>query len=84
MSPRRRGAVPRAEERAVAALNTVDCRGLAFLTCSGAMGEDALRRAGIPSVRVVYAPEGATSAADTRAAVRAFLDAGAGEPTPEE
>jgi predicted polyphosphate/ATP-dependent NAD kinase len=73
----RRGAVPKAEERAVAALTTIDCGGLAFLTCGGAMGEDALRRAGISSYRVVSVPGDATSAADTRAAVRAFLDAGA-------
>lgn len=74
---RRRGAVPAAEERAVAALSSVDPKGLDFLTCGGAMGEDALRRAGIPSFRVVYTPGAETSAADTRAAVRAFLDDGA-------
>ncbi|MDG6256494.1 MAG: ATP-NAD kinase family protein [Methanomicrobiaceae archaeon] len=74
---RRRGAVPRAEERAVAALSTVDAKCLTFLTCGGSMGENALTRAGIASYRVVYMPGAETSAADTSAAARAFLAEGA-------
>jgi predicted polyphosphate/ATP-dependent NAD kinase len=73
---RRQGAVPQAEERAVAALSTVDTDEVTFLTCAGSMGEDALRRADPASYRVVYRPAVATSAADTRAAVRTFLAEG--------
>ncbi|HDR74365.1 MAG TPA: ATP-NAD kinase [Methanoculleus sp.] len=73
---RRRGAVPRAADRAAAALSTVDAEGLTFLTCTGGMGEDALRRAGITSYRAVYTPPGETSAADTKAAARTFLAEG--------
>jgi len=72
-----RGAVPQAEERAVAALRTVDAGGLTILTCAGSMGAEALRLAEFTSYRVVYTPGEKTGAADTRAAVRTFLAEGA-------
>jgi predicted polyphosphate/ATP-dependent NAD kinase len=74
---RRRGAVPRATERAKIALaHLAKSTDLAFVTCSGAMGEDALKEAGIAGYRVLYHYTGESSPEDTRKAVRAFLENG--------
>lgn len=74
---RRRGAVPRATERAKIALALLSGDpDLAFVTCSGALGEDALREAGITGYRVVYHYTGESSSADTKKAVRTFLESG--------
>ncbi|QYZ79316.1 ATP-NAD kinase [Methanofollis formosanus] len=73
---RRRGAVPRAEARAVEALRALRAFPIRFLTSAGAMGADALDAAGINDFRIVHVPEGLeTTAEDTRAAVRACVDA---------
>jgi predicted polyphosphate/ATP-dependent NAD kinase len=48
-----------------------------WLTCAGEMGEDVLREAGFEAIEVVDRPGGSPAAADTRRAVRAFLEAGA-------
>jgi predicted polyphosphate/ATP-dependent NAD kinase len=74
---RRRGAVPRATGRAKVALALLAKNtDLAFVTCSGAMGEDALKEAGITGYRVVYRYTGESSSADTKKAVRAFVEEG--------
>lgn len=74
---RRRGAVPHATERAKAALTRLaKKKELAFVTCSGPMGEDALNGAGIPDVQVVYRYNGESSQADTKNAVKAFREQG--------
>ncbi len=84
---RNRGATPRAPDRARTALSTLYRRQpeLAVYTAATVMGEDAAREAGYEPT-VVYTPDQwgtepsidptrpGTSAADTRAAVRAFLD----------
>lgn len=74
---RRRGARPHAPERAKTALALL-AKGadLAFVTCSGAMGEDSLRGAGITRYRVLYHYTGESSSSDTKKAVRMFLDSG--------
>jgi len=69
-----RGAVPGAPLRALAALRLLTDSGIHFLTCSGAMGEDEIREAGIVRYSVEYwAPE-TTTAGDTKNACRAFID----------
>lgn len=74
---RRRGAVPHAEDRATMALSPLaKSRDIAFVTCSGLMGEDAVRAAGITRYRVVYQYTGESSAEDTKKAVRTFLESG--------
>ena len=74
---RKRGAVPRAMDRATIALGLLaKSTDLAFITCSGAMGEDALKEAGIAGYRVLYHYAGESSSADTKKAVRAFLETG--------
>jgi len=74
---RRRGAVPHAADRAKVALALLAKRtDLSFVTCSGAMGEDILREAGITGYRVVYTVPGESSSADTKKAVRAFIETG--------
>ncbi len=74
-----RGATPRAGERAALALGALS-PGTVVLTAAGAMGADAVVAAGLEP-RVVYVPgaagEGGTTAADTTAAVRALVEAGA-------
>jgi predicted polyphosphate/ATP-dependent NAD kinase len=73
----RLGAQPHAADRAKITLKLLSQDpSLAFVTCSGAMGEDSLREAGIKRYRAIYRYTGESSAADTRNAVRAFLDAG--------
>ncbi len=74
---RERGAEPRAPERAVEALSRLHelAPGTDLLTYSGGMGAEAAREAGLdPEVVGRPADPGRTTAADTRAAVRAFLD----------
>ncbi|RZU66314.1 putative polyphosphate/ATP-dependent NAD kinase [Microterricola gilva] len=75
-----RGASARAGERAHAALAVVAAAhpGIEVLTASGALGEHAVRAAGLVP-RVVYAPTAtdATTAADTQAAVAAIAASGA-------
>ena len=74
---RKRGAVPHALERAKIALALLaKSPDLAFVTCSGAMGEDALKEAGITRYQVLYHYSGESSSADTKKAVRTFLGAG--------
>ena len=46
-----------------------------WLTCSGRMGEEALRVAGFKKIRVIHRPTEVPSADDTAAAVHAFLKA---------
>jgi predicted polyphosphate/ATP-dependent NAD kinase len=71
-----RGAVPRAGARATDVLVRLRGSSYEFLTCSGAMGEDALRAAGITSFRVVYSPLTETSRSDTLDACRTFVTGG--------
>jgi predicted polyphosphate/ATP-dependent NAD kinase len=72
-----RGAVPHAMDRAKIALALLAKRAdLAFVTCSGAMGEDALKDAGITGYQVLYHYSGESSSEDTKKAVRAFLENG--------
>jgi predicted polyphosphate/ATP-dependent NAD kinase len=47
-----------------------------WVTCSGAMGADALSATGFTDIQVVYRPLDRTTAADTEAAVWRFLDNG--------
>ncbi len=71
-----RGAVPRAGARAAEVLVRLKGSPYEFLTCSGAMGDDALRAAGIPSFRVVYSPPPMSSRSDTLDACREFVAGG--------
>jgi predicted polyphosphate/ATP-dependent NAD kinase len=74
---RRRGAVPRAIDRAKIALAFLATSAdLAFVTCSGAMGEDALKEAGVTNYQVLYQYTGESSSADTKKGVRTFLEYG--------
>ncbi|RPI40721.1 MAG: ATP-NAD kinase [Methanoregulaceae archaeon] len=74
---RLRGAVPHAMDRAKIALALLaKSADLAFVTCSGAMGEEALKEAGITGYEVLYHYTGESGPADTKKAVRAFLDTG--------
>ncbi len=72
----RRGAVPHACDRAVQALSLLHSDDIAWYTCAAPMGEDVLASADIDRFTVLYRPSVPTGAADTRAACRAFLDAG--------
>lgn len=76
---RARGGTARSRERAVLALESLP-RGVPLLTAAGAMGADAATAAGCEA-RVVHAPAHGhgdpTTAADTTAAVRAIVSAGA-------
>ena len=74
----RRGARPRAGARAVISLRLLAGTPFHFLTCSGRMGEDALRAAGIPGthIEVVYASPADTTSEDTRNACREFAARG--------
>jgi predicted polyphosphate/ATP-dependent NAD kinase len=74
---RRRGAVPRAMDRAWITLALLSkSTDLVFFTCSGSMGEDSLKEAGITGYRVLYHFTGKSSSADTKKAVRTFLENG--------
>ncbi|WP_292519244.1 ATP-NAD kinase family protein [Methanoculleus sp.] len=72
----RRGAVPRALDRAVQALSPLRGEDIAWYTCSAPMGEDVLERAGIERSAIVHRPAVPTTSIDTRTACRAFVDAG--------
>jgi len=71
---KKRGAVPRSPELALAALRPLKESDIHFLTCSGTMGEDELQEAGIPRYSVEYRAPGTTTAADTRNACSIFLE----------
>jgi len=74
---RRRGALPRAQERAGIALRLLaGNKELRFMTCAGEMGASALQVSGIQDFRIVYQPAGDTTAEDTRQAITAFLREG--------
>ncbi len=74
---RRRGAAPLAKNRAHITLTLLSHdKMLDFVTCSGAMGEDALKETGIQKYQVVYHFKGESSAQDTRQAALIFLKAG--------
>jgi len=81
----RRGATPVAPGRSAEALRRLkaaldadpDAPDIDWLTCSGAMGEAALRSAGFGKVTVLHAASEPPTAADTVAAVHEFLRAGA-------
>lgn len=74
-----RGAMPRAEARAGLALAEFARTnpGATVLTAAGAMGEDAVRAAGLVPKVVWTASAVHTSGADTTAAARALVEAGA-------
>ena len=72
----RRGAVPRSADRAVQALSALRGEDIEWYTCSAPMGEDVLAAAGIDRSTIVYQPAVPTTAAETKAACRAFLGAG--------
>lgn len=72
----RRGAVPKAGDRARVTLLQLKGAPIYFLTCSGPMGEEIFRQTGITTYRVVYKIPGITSAEDTRNACRIFQDQG--------
>lgn len=82
----RRGAEPSAAERAGAMLEALsralsDAPGISapvWLTCSGAMGAEALAKAGFTDARIVHESGASSDANDTRRASRRFLEAGAG------
>jgi predicted polyphosphate/ATP-dependent NAD kinase len=74
---RSRGAVPQAQKRVKATLEKVaGNKELFFLTCSGEMGEVALKEIGMRNYRVLYTYSGDSTAQDTRSAARMFLEAG--------
>jgi predicted polyphosphate/ATP-dependent NAD kinase len=74
---RRRGAKPRAQERAAITLRLLSLRtNMLFITSSGEMGASALQESGIPNFKVVYTLQGTSSAEDTKKAVSAFLKEG--------
>jgi len=70
---RARGANPSSLDRAEKALLKLSKAGINFLTCSGDMGEEVFRRAGIGSYQVVYDPGPISTADDTKNACRVFL-----------
>jgi predicted polyphosphate/ATP-dependent NAD kinase len=74
---RRRGAAPHAMERAKTALTLLaKSADVMFVTCSGAMGEVVIKEAGITGYRTLYHYTGESSSADTKKAVRTFLESG--------
>jgi len=83
---RERGAEPRAPERALAALQALadaadatdagDEPGITLLAYGDAMGETVAREAGFAPTVVGQPASGETTAADTRDAVRAFVERG--------
>ncbi len=72
------GALPVSPERAAATLSRLKGKGLRFLTCSGTMGAEIFREAGIPEFEVLYEYHGNSTADDTRNACKEFIGAGAG------
>jgi predicted polyphosphate/ATP-dependent NAD kinase len=74
---RRRGALPRAQDRAAITLRLLSAiPDLLFVTCSGVMGESALRACGETRYRVAHQKSGTSTAEDTKKAVSAFLQEG--------
>jgi len=71
-----RGAVPVSPRRADAALEKLRSIDTLFLTASGNMGEDALKKCGL-KFQVVYRSRGKSSAEDTKGACLSFLEKGA-------
>jgi len=78
------GAKPTAHLQAAATLRelarllgrTPQSHAISWLTCAGAMGAEALKAAGFGNIETVHEPAEPPSAADTKAAVRRFLDSG--------
>jgi predicted polyphosphate/ATP-dependent NAD kinase len=74
----KKGAVPESNNKALIALRLLKKNaGIRFLTCSGDMGENAMKSAGIESYSVVYHYVGVSTARDTNNACREFVAAGA-------
>ncbi len=74
---RRRGARPRAQERAAITLRLLSShQEIFFVTCSGEMGASALHDCGVSNFRIVYQCERTSTADDTKRAVAAFLREG--------
>lgn len=70
-----RGALPKAPGRAMETVALLSELPIRFISCSGAMGEEVLRNAGVRSYEVVYRESsGLTSADDTIAACRIFFE----------
>jgi len=70
---RQLGAKPLAAKKAETALHGLLGQKLNFLTCAGVMGEDVLKKAGF-AYEVIYTPRKETTAEDTKAACRIFLE----------
>ncbi len=71
---RARGAMPKAAERAVETLVLLAGQPVRYLACSGTMGEEILKKAGIKDYEVVFCPDqGTTSADDSIAVCRVFV-----------
>jgi predicted polyphosphate/ATP-dependent NAD kinase len=68
-----RGAKPLAEKKAETALKGLLGQKITFLTCADSMGEDVLKTAGF-SCEVIYSPRKETTAEDTKAACKLFLE----------
>jgi len=74
---RSRGAVPQSNLRAKMTLELLaHDDGLIFFTCSGAMGEECCRDAGIRNYHVIYQYAGESSAEDTQRATQELLATG--------
>ena len=74
---RQRGAVPHAMERARITLEYLAREtGVHFVSCSGAMGEDTLKKTGCRDFEILHTVSGESSARDTKAAARRFREAG--------
>ena len=72
-----RGALPQAQDRALITLTHLSRKaGLSFVSCSGAMGEETLKKAGVPDYKVLYHYTRESRAEDTRQAAQAFQKAG--------
>jgi predicted polyphosphate/ATP-dependent NAD kinase len=73
----RRGAEPHAADRAAITLSSLKPEtGLLFLTCSGFMGEETLKKTGVQNYIVRYRAPGTSAAEDTKRAAKAFLREG--------
>jgi predicted polyphosphate/ATP-dependent NAD kinase len=71
-----RGAHPRSPARAMQALRLLAGAPVEILACSGAMGEEVLLDAGIVPSCIAYRYSGESTARDTKAAVKAFMEHG--------
>ena len=72
----RRGARPCSPARARMAMSLARDAPIEIVTCSGGMGEEVLRDAGVPAYRIVYHYIGESTAMNTKAAARTFLEMG--------